>query len=141
MHTVCRTKFQIYIPYNLVACPRVLVVCRSPHSHPDPAPIKTPPTILHVFRELLLALDWKLADATPRRIYLDSGFIQGLRRHLDWKSERDPCLSDLHPSLGNLDHVYRQINKLRSERFPAGTGFEGMLPTYYMTVTTQLTWL
>ncbi|KAH7917286.1 hypothetical protein BV22DRAFT_1108596 [Leucogyrophana mollusca] len=82
---------------------------------------------MQIFRKLLLALDWKLADATPRCLMLDTSFILGLRCCLKWNSKRDPLLSDLHPSLSNLDHVRRLINALRSERFPAGTGFEGAL--------------
>lgn len=103
----------------------MVVICRGPHSHPPPAPIKTPPPLAQVFRGLLTNLSWRLADATPRRILLDSGFVHGLRQVLGWSSERTPTLSDLHPSLTNLDHVRRMINVLRDEKYPNGTGFDG----------------
>lgn len=103
----------------------MVVVSRNPHSHPPPLPVKTPPILVSVFNSLLRILDWKLADATPRRIVLDSAFIAGLRKHLGWTGIRDPVLSDLHPSLGNADHVRRYINKLREEYFPDGTGLAG----------------
>ncbi|KIK44261.1 hypothetical protein CY34DRAFT_80290 [Suillus luteus UH-Slu-Lm8-n1] len=123
----CTAKFDIFIPEDLPACPRVVVVCRNPHSHPPPAPIKTPPLLVNLFRSLLLDMDWQLADATPRRIILDSGFMKGLRVALGWVADRSPCLSDIHPSLANLDHVRRLINVFRFEKYPLGTGFEGNL--------------
>lgn len=67
-----------------------------------------------------------MADATPRKIVIDSGFMDGLRRHLGWNHILDPSLSDLHPSLGNLDHVRRLIDDIKRTEFPKGTGFEGL---------------
>jgi hypothetical protein len=72
-------------------------------------------------------MDWQLADATPRRIVLDSGFMKGLCISLGWVSDRSPCLSDIHPSLANLDHVRHLINVFHFEKYPLGTGFEGDL--------------
>ncbi|KAH7903935.1 hypothetical protein BJ138DRAFT_1019827 [Hygrophoropsis aurantiaca] len=125
----CQSKYDIYVPNDLSKCPHVVVICMNPHSHPPPAPIKTPPPLVDLFRSILLRMEWKLADATPRRIVLDSGFMQGLRQELGWSlsTDRDPSLHDLHPSLGNLDHVRRLINTLRNERFPNGTGFDGAI--------------
>ena len=86
----------------------------------------TPPAIVAVFKDLLLNMEWRLADATPRRIVLDSGFMRGLKQALGWFStQSSPVLSDLHPSLANLDHVCRLINTLRLEIYPNGTGFKG----------------
>jgi len=78
-----------------------------------------------VFKSLLISLDWKLADATPRKILIDSGFVRGLRHALGWDKPYDPSLFDLHPSLGNMDHACRYINDLQAQSFSAGTGFEG----------------
>ncbi|KAJ6452183.1 hypothetical protein C8R47DRAFT_998159 [Mycena vitilis] len=121
----CPATFDFYTPYNLSSCPYVVAVCRHPHSHPLPDPVKTPPPLLEIFRSLLLELDWKLADATPRKLMLDSGFMAGLRRNLGWTKPFDPPLAALHPSFGNLDHVRRYIDELRQVLFPEGTGFEG----------------
>ncbi|KAJ6477249.1 hypothetical protein DFH09DRAFT_1293043 [Mycena vulgaris] len=121
----CTAKFDIYTPYDLFDCPRIVIICKNPHSHPNPHPVKTPPPLLEVFRSLLLDLDWKLADATPRKLMIDSGFMGGLRRALNWSKPFDPPLAALHPSLGNLDHVRRYIEELRDFLFPNGTGFEG----------------
>jgi hypothetical protein len=121
----CKTKFTIYTPNDISACPRIVILLQGPHSHPDPAPVKTPTPVVKLLDALLLELDWKLADATPRKILLDSGFILSLRRHLQWSDLADPSLSDLHPSLGNSDHVRRHIIQLRRTYFPKGIGFEG----------------
>lgn len=121
----CASVFDIYTPYNFIECPFIVIICRNPHSHPRPHPVKTPPKLLSLFSSLLLELDWKLADATPRKIVTDSGFMLGLRRHLGWRKQIDPSLSDLHPSLGNLDHVRRYIDNFRKDIFSQGTGFEG----------------
>lgn len=122
----CNAKFSIYVPDDLVACPWIVVICTNPHSHPPPLPISTPPPILALLKSLLLDLGWRLADATPRKIVLDSAFMACFREHLGWNGIRDPVLSDLHPSLGNLDHVRRIINGLRKDYFVDGTGFSGM---------------
>ncbi|KAF8583905.1 hypothetical protein K439DRAFT_1617115 [Ramaria rubella] len=121
----CPARFELYYPYNLDRCPNVLLVCRNPHSHADPFPANTPQTVVNIFTDLLTHLDWKLANATPRRILLDSLFMAGLRQVLGWVALHDPILSDFHPSLGNFDHTARLINKLRYQCYPHGTGFEG----------------
>ncbi|KAF8833796.1 hypothetical protein BDN67DRAFT_998876 [Paxillus ammoniavirescens] len=124
----CKATYQIFVPHDLNACPRILILCRNPHTHPPPAPVKTPPPLKALFHELLSLLHWKLADATPRRIFLDTAFIDGLHRALEWDSVamgRDATLSDLHPSFANLDHTQRLINKMRAECYPRGTGYDG----------------
>ncbi|RDB26058.1 hypothetical protein Hypma_006546 [Hypsizygus marmoreus] len=121
----CETVFDIFTPYDLTSCPQVVVISRNPHSHPPPFPVKTPAPLLDIFSSLLLDMGWKLADATPRKVMIDSGFMSGLRRELGWNQSSDPALWDLHPSLGNQDHTRRYINTFRSRLFPNGTGFEG----------------
>lgn len=123
----CAADFTVLTPYDLAACPRVLIIARNPHSHPPPFPVKTPPPTKKLFCSLLTSMGWRLADATPRKILIDSGFMAGLRSVLKWEREHDPSLSDLHPSLGNLDHVRRIIDHVRQEIYPEGTGFEGAL--------------
>lgn len=122
----CNVTFEIYTP-NVIsdAQSQVLIVCRNAHTHPLPAPTKTPPIYKSILHKLLLDLKWKLADATPRRALLDTGFMASLRSQLGWPHDRNPVLSDLHPSLANDDHVKRIILDLRDTHFPSGTGFEG----------------
>ncbi|KAF9232988.1 hypothetical protein BU15DRAFT_66970 [Melanogaster broomeanus] len=93
-----------------------------------PMPIKTPPPIKLLFYELLSLMKWKLADATPRRIFLDTAFVESLQQAQGWDSHmkgRDATLHDLHPSFANHDHVQRLINARRAEHYPCGTGFDG----------------
>lgn len=63
--TKCKATFHIYVPDDLHACPRVVVVCRSLHSHGPPAPAKMPPPLVADLYTLLCNMGWHLADATP----------------------------------------------------------------------------
>ncbi len=118
---------------DLTHCPNIFIICKNPHSHPNPFPTKTPPSISRALSDMLVGMNWELADATPRNIMTNSGFTDALRRHLGWKHSFGPALSDLHPSLGNLDHVRRLIDDLRLKIFPSGTGFEGLSTNSYCT--------
>ncbi|KAF8578686.1 hypothetical protein K439DRAFT_1621146 [Ramaria rubella] len=122
---VCQTRFEIYVPNDLPSCPQIIIVSRSPHSHIDPRPTKTPLTIIEIFNSFLRGLNWRLADATPRRLSLDSAFMAALRNRLLWTGLQDPLLSALHPSLGNMDHTARLIDLMRAEYFPNGSGLKG----------------
>ena len=121
----CQAMFNVYTPQDLSKCPHVVIICHNLHSHPPPAPVKIPPAIKSVFEKLLYDMDWLLADATPHWLVLDSGFMYGLHCALGWMAEQTPMLSDLHPSLANLDHVWRLINTLHLEKYPHRTGFDG----------------
>jgi hypothetical protein len=121
----CQSKFDIFVAVDLVTVPRIAIVCRNPHSHPPPAQIKTPPPLVDLFRSLLMDMDWELADATPRHILCDSGFMRGLCTALGWTLDRSPTLADLHPSLANIDHVHRLMYKFRRDKYPMGTSFQG----------------
>ena len=54
----CPCRFEIYYPYDLKQCPKILLVSRSPHWHPDPPLSKTPKPIIQVFHSLLDSLRW-----------------------------------------------------------------------------------
>ncbi|KIJ31740.1 hypothetical protein M422DRAFT_266489 [Sphaerobolus stellatus SS14] len=120
----CPARFEFYYPNDPTDCPYVAVVCRNPHSHPNPTPTRTPRIIKELIEEFLLKLGWRLADATPRRLHTESSFLSDLHRLLGWSKARDPTLSDLHPSLGNMHHTGRIIQEVRSRVYPYGTGFE-----------------
>jgi hypothetical protein len=74
---------------------------------------------------MLRTLGWQLADATPRRLALNPAFMDALRNKVSWILAQDPVLSDLHPSLGNSDHIGRIIHDLRRELYPDGMSLEG----------------
>lgn len=122
----CPTSYLIYTPHDLMACPSIAVISVNPHSHPPPAPIKTPTSLEAVFTDLLHGMGWRLADATPCPIMLDLGFRAGLQKHLGSESENID-LSDLHPSLANLDHIHYIVSKVCNQRLPHGIGFTGVI--------------
>lgn len=129
----CTATYQIFVPHNIVACPHIVILCWNPHSHPPSAPVKTPPALKGLFFDLLSMLKWKLADATPRRIFLDTAFVEGLHQVLSWdpvRMGRNATLSDLHPSFANIDHVRWLIVSVHADYYPRGTGYDGM---YYST--------
>ncbi|KAF8997022.1 hypothetical protein BDQ17DRAFT_1249116, partial [Cyathus striatus] len=127
LHTTskCPVRFSIYTPNDLDTCPFIVIISRNLHNHARPLAVKTPPAIKDVFHSMLVDLDWKLADTTPRKLVVDAGFTKSLRQYLNWELVVDPSISELHPSLGNFDHVRRLINDIRKSRFPEGTGFSG----------------
>ncbi|KAF8997410.1 hypothetical protein BDQ17DRAFT_1429090 [Cyathus striatus] len=124
----CLVKYSIYTPNDLFLCPQIVIISYGVHSHPPPLPVNTPPPIRALFSSMLQKLGWKLADATPRKIMMESAFISSLRKHINWPKDSvvDPPLSALHASLGNLDHVHRLIDTLRRDHYPGGTGFSGV---------------
>lgn len=79
---------------------------------------------------MLSKMNWRLADATPRRLALDSGFMLSLRQELGIKGLVDPGLAELHASLGNSSHVQRIINDERRVYWPHGTGLKSALKLY-----------
>jgi len=123
--TECKARFEFCYPNNLTQCPHVLLICRNTHSHVDQAPSKTPWPYLEIFNQLLLWLDWRLADATPWHILIDVAFMTRLCQVLSWVGVCDPILANLHPPLANSDHVAWIISVLWYAHFPEGTGFDG----------------
>ncbi|EJD54157.1 hypothetical protein AURDEDRAFT_157410 [Auricularia subglabra TFB-10046 SS5] len=121
----CGAKFSVYVPVDLADNPHVIMLCTNPHSHAPPERSMTPPAFRDAFQKMLKEMEWRLADATPRRAQLDSGFMNALRHALSWTDTRNPTLSDLHPSLQNLDHVAYLIDRVRKPSFPFGTDFDG----------------
>ncbi|KAF8588888.1 hypothetical protein K439DRAFT_1613228 [Ramaria rubella] len=126
----CKTRYKIYVPNDLWACVKILLVSRGAHSHPDPSPARTPLTIIEIFNSFLRGLDQHLANTTPRRLALDLAFVSALGTHIAWAGIQDPPLSALHPSFGNMNHTLHLINILRKEYFPSGTGLKGAMELY-----------
>lgn len=125
----CRAKFVSYTPESpedLARSPFAVLICENPHSHPNPAPISTPPPYEDVLVDLLNEQGWQVADATPRRLAINPQFLSGLRRLLpNPPKDRDPILADLHPSFANTKHAKVYIDKVRRKLYPNGTDFEG----------------
>ncbi|KAJ7261653.1 hypothetical protein C8J57DRAFT_1634758, partial [Mycena rebaudengoi] len=103
----------------------VLVVCHGAHTHPIPLPIKTPPSIRDDIFELLKTLDHDLPDLTPRRFLRHPTTNTYLHKRLP--GIPNPTLLDLHPSLGNRDHIRVYILQAQESIFPVGTGWDELL--------------
>ncbi|KAJ7593589.1 hypothetical protein C8J56DRAFT_1043394 [Mycena floridula] len=84
-------------------CPRILLVCKGPHSHPPPLPTKTPALLRASIMNLLYSFDEALSDLTPRRLLRSPAsqlFLAIQVPHI-----KEPTFIDLHPSLANFDHL------------------------------------
>ncbi len=130
MSTVhCESKITAYIPLSEYrhACPKVLVICHSPHSHPIPLPATTPDPLKRQIAQTLSAMDQDLPDLTPRRLLRHPLFRTFLKKSLP--DIPHPMATDLHPSLANLDHLASLINMAIKHQFPQGTGWEGTILT------------
>ncbi|KAJ3964422.1 hypothetical protein EV361DRAFT_812152, partial [Lentinula raphanica] len=122
----CRSIFRVYEPVEEFRqmCPRILVVCSGEHTHPVPLSTKTPPNIRSEILDLLeTSMVRELADMTPRRFLRHPIVLSYIRRKVPFISQ--PQLSDLHPSLNNMDHLRAYITHVQDKVFPVGTGWEG----------------
>ncbi|KAF8308848.1 uncharacterized protein EI90DRAFT_2959955 [Cantharellus anzutake] len=66
-----------------------------------------------------------LADATPRRFSRYPSVQYALKSF--FPDLPHPTLMDLHPSLGNYEHLRIFIKVQKRKEFPFGTDWEGML--------------
>jgi hypothetical protein len=121
----CKSIVRMYEPLEEYrsACPKVLIICRSAHTHPIPQPLKTPPHIrLQIFK-LLQTLGQDLSDLTPRRFLRHPTVCAYLRNILPHISHPSP--SDWHVSLSNREHLRAYIDQARQKAFPEGTSWRG----------------
>ncbi|KAJ3718511.1 hypothetical protein C8R42DRAFT_554160, partial [Lentinula raphanica] len=124
----CRSTFRVYEPLEEFRqmCPRILVVCSGEHTHPIPLSTKTPPNIRAEILDLLeFSMTRELADMTPRRFLRHPIVLSYIRQKVPFISQ--PQLSDVHPSLNNMDHLRAYITHVQDKVFPVGTGWEGLL--------------
>ncbi|KAH9483415.1 hypothetical protein JR316_0002881 [Psilocybe cubensis] len=128
IHLPCKVTVRTYEPVSdddLKRCPQILMVVRGVHRHPIPIPTKTPPSILRSILQLLQQMGDSLPDLTPRRLLrhpLMKSFLHQRLPHIP-----TPMLLDLHPSLSNREHLRVYIEKVKNEKYPMGTGWEGLL--------------
>ncbi|KAG8957771.1 hypothetical protein FRC00_003541 [Tulasnella sp. 408] len=122
----CPSTFTSYVPYDLQKHPKTALITAGAHIHPPPRRTKTPPIFIDFLNSLLFDLDWRVADATPRRLSTDLQFTTRLRHILNQNdSQITPTLASLHPSFSNLDHIGTYIKQVRILKFPFGTNWEG----------------
>ncbi len=125
----CQSRFTIYVPHPEYRnrCPKILIVCTSPHDHPPPLPVRTPPMVQTDLVNFIQTFDVDLADLTARGLLRHPSSNNFLCQHLPLI--REPTFIDLHPSLGNLDHLNSIISSVRVKTFPEGTSWEGKSDT------------
>lgn len=125
----CTARWRIYTPVKLAECPFIgILAVGGPHIHPPPCPAKTPEAYRRIFNWLLESMDWRLANATPRRVLRDEGVIASLRHLLSGAGinpRKEPSLLLLHPSFTNFDHMAWMIDQVKNKYYPNGVDFEG----------------
>lgn len=120
----CSSSIIIYepLPEHRVACPNVLIVCSKPHAHPIPIPARTPNSISEKLVKFLENLS-DLPNLTSRHLLVNEATKHFLQKELPHLTE--PSFQDIHPSLGNLDHLQVYIDRACDSVYPHGTGWSG----------------
>lgn len=126
----CTSTLTIYEPLlaHRSECSKVLIVCSGVHTHPIPIPARTLSAISTKLVKFLMELE-DLPNLTPRRLLGSDATKFLLRKELPHL--QNPTFPDLHPSLGNLDHLQVYIQYAILSVYPHGTGWEGLFPIPY----------
>ncbi|KAK0214518.1 hypothetical protein IW262DRAFT_1278918 [Armillaria fumosa] len=127
----CSSRFTVVRPEDgyWEECPKILLLCHSPHTHPIPLPTTTPVQIKAEIKALIHSLEHELADMTPQRFCRHPAVINRVKEFCP--AVEEPTVAHLHPSLANLDHIASYIHTEVKVALPHGTGWEGK---------TRLTW-
>lgn len=122
----CTAKADWYVPRDLQTHPRILLVVRGIHNHVPPPPTNTPAPYLKIVHWLLSLMEHRLAIATPRLFLRDEAVRAGMKRIMPAPFGLVPCVSELHPSLDNYDHLDSIIKNYRTRAYPFGTDWAGV---------------
>ncbi|KAJ7747876.1 hypothetical protein B0H14DRAFT_2541606 [Mycena olivaceomarginata] len=130
----CDVKFVTYQPIEefRTACPYILVISSGVHTHPIPLPEKTPTRVRQEVFNLLESLDGDLPDLTPRR-FLRHPTVKSYPRRR-FPDILNPTLIELHASLANRSHLKAYITAAKTDLFPSGTGWKGLLELKNITI-------
>ncbi|KAK0227725.1 hypothetical protein IW262DRAFT_1292681 [Armillaria fumosa] len=122
----CSSRFTVVRPEDgyWEECPKILLLCHSPHTHPIPLPTTTPVQIKAEIKALIRSLEHELADMTPRRFCRHPAVINRVKELCP--AVEEPTVAHLHPSLANLDHIASYIHTEVKAALPHGTGWEGV---------------
>ncbi|KAK0499230.1 hypothetical protein EDD18DRAFT_1103649 [Armillaria luteobubalina] len=115
-------------------CPKILLICHSPHTHPIPLLTTTPVQIKAEIKALIRSLEHELADMTPWRFCRHPAVINWVKELCP--AVEEPTVAHLHPSLANLNHIASYIHTEVKAALPHGTGWDdtsGMRSTKAMT--------
>ncbi|KAK0429591.1 hypothetical protein EV421DRAFT_1914379 [Armillaria borealis] len=127
VHQPCSTRFTVIRPEDgyWEACPKILLLCHSPHTHPIPFPTTMPVHIKSEIKVLIRSLEHELADMIPRRFCRHPAVVNRVKQLCP--DEEEPTLTHIHPSLANLDHIASYIHTEIKACLPKGTGWDGVL--------------
>ncbi|KAK0494949.1 hypothetical protein EDD18DRAFT_1354944 [Armillaria luteobubalina] len=102
----CSSRFTVIRPEDgyWKECPKILLICHSPHTHPIPLPTTTPVQIKVEIKALILTN--RVKELCP--------------------AVEEPTVVHLHPSLANLDHIASYIHTEVKAALPHGTGWDGV---------------
>ncbi|KAK0470828.1 hypothetical protein IW261DRAFT_1425665 [Armillaria novae-zelandiae] len=122
----CSSHFTVVRPEDgyWEECPKILLICHSPHTHPIPLPTTTPVQIKAEIKALIRSLEHELADMTPRRFCRHPAVINRVKELCP--AVEEPTVVHLHPSLANLDHIASYIHNEVKAALPHGTGWDGV---------------
>ncbi|KAK0484306.1 hypothetical protein EDD18DRAFT_1361316 [Armillaria luteobubalina] len=122
----CSSRFTVIRPEDgyWKECPKILLICHSPHTHPIPLPTTTPVQIKAEIKALICSLEHELADMTPRCFCRHPAVINRVKELCP--AVEEPMVAHLHPSLANLDHIASYIHTEVKAVLPHGTGWDGV---------------
>ncbi|KAK0217201.1 hypothetical protein IW262DRAFT_1276467 [Armillaria fumosa] len=122
----CSSRFTVVRPEDgyWEECPKILLLCHSPHTHPIPLPTTTPVQIKAEIKALIRSLEHELADMTPWRFCRHPAVINRVKELCP--AVEEPTVAHLHPSLANLNHIASYIHTEVKAALPHGTGWEGV---------------
>ncbi|KAF8315972.1 uncharacterized protein EI90DRAFT_3021720 [Cantharellus anzutake] len=119
----CTCIMRIYTPYNLHDCPYVAITFQGSHTHPIPLARTVPAQLRDLITSLVKGMGADLADATPRPFSRYPSVQYALKSF--FPDLPHPTLMDLHPSLGNYEHLRIFTKVQKRKEFPFGTDWEG----------------
>ena len=126
IHLPCRSQYHVYqpLPEYQKTCPYILIVCSGPHTHPIPIPMQTPVSVRNSLIDFLKTLS-ELPNLTARCLIHHPAVQVWLKQQ---KPELPhPVFVDLHPSLGNMDHLNAYLLQAQASLYPKGTDWAGVL--------------
>ncbi|PKK73608.1 hypothetical protein RhiirC2_823058 [Rhizophagus irregularis] len=113
----CQVRFIKFIPYDIVKCPFVALVCVGTHNHPPPAPERIPSGIKNNLESLITQAIQQDDNVTSRSI------LSGNLLSAYFNKE---TLAEVHVSLNNIDKLRYLVGKAYKTLHPFGQGVIGI---------------
>ncbi|RIA94552.1 hypothetical protein C1645_817815 [Glomus cerebriforme] len=114
----CNVQFIKFIPYDLVACPYIALVCIGTHDHPPPPPERTPAGLKDELQTMIQNIISSDNNVTPGSIVAGN--------YIKATFDKD-TLFEVHASLNNIDKLRSLVAKCYKNTHPYGQGNLGVL--------------